>query len=55
LGAGEKQSDSCAFEPIKRKKYPGYARKGIKASMRILEGEFDALANALQGFKLNDG
>ena len=55
IWAGEKQSDSCAFEPIKRKKYPGYARKGIKASMRILEGEFDALANALQGFKLKDG
>jgi hypothetical protein len=38
----------CIMEPVKRIKYPGYAKKGLKASTRILEGELFDLTTALE-------
>lgn len=46
------EEDLCVFEPVKRRKYPGYPKKGLKAAMRILEGELDELAKALHGITL---
>lgn len=40
--------DYCIMEPLLRIEYPGYAKKGVKALLRILEGEIDELAKVLQ-------
>lgn len=37
----------CIFEPLKRIAYPGYAKRGTLASLRVLEGELDALTKAI--------
>lgn len=34
----------CVFEPVRRKVYPGYAGRGLKAAMQILEGEMVELS-----------
>ncbi len=41
--------DPCIFEPIKRRRYPGYAKKGLLSVMDILEGEIANLTEALRG------
>lgn len=41
-------SDACILEPIKRIKYPGYAKKGLRAVTRILEGEMLELTSVLE-------
>lgn len=41
-------ADETLFEPVQRIKYPGYAKKGVKATMRILEGELLELTSVLE-------
>lgn len=38
----------CAFEPVLRRKYPGYHRKGLAASVQIAEGEMSDLVQTLK-------
>lgn len=40
--------DPCVFEPIMRRRYPGYAKKGVLSATEILEGEIAALIEALR-------
>lgn len=44
-------TDHCRFDPIVKRVYPGYPRIGIEAATQVLEGEIDALAKALSGFR----
>lgn len=38
----------CAFEPIRKVKYPGYSGRGLKAAMQVLEGELEDLSKLLR-------
>ena len=40
-------TEDCKLAPVQRLRYPGYAKKGVLASMDILAGEIDALIGAL--------
>jgi len=39
--------ENCVFEPIKRRRYPGYAGRGLKGSMAALEEALGDLTNGL--------
>jgi len=40
-------TDHCRLDPIVKKVYPGYADKGVLATLRILEGEIDELTSEI--------
>lgn len=42
--------DICVFEPLLRRKYPGYGKKGVLAATKILEGEIVLLMEALEKY-----
>lgn len=42
-----RDTEICIAEPIPRKRYPGYGGIGIMPAIQVLEGEMDALADAM--------
>lgn len=44
----------CAAAPLPRRRYPGYGGIGVKSAMQVLEGELDALVNAMGALRGED-
>lgn len=47
LAEDSKGRGYCAYEPVTKKKYPGYSDRGALAAIQILEGELDELTKLL--------
>lgn len=45
----------CVFEPVRKKAYPGYSERGLKAAMQILEGELVELTEAAKLLREKNG
>lgn len=47
IWSGHADPEVCVFEPLKRRRYPGYAGPGLKSSMAALEEALGDLTNGL--------